>query len=589
MIVFTCNEFEKDLSNYQVSFQEKNSWFGPLFSIISFPIDIELEGYFEIYKSDLNSDYPSIFTGVLNRNGKLSSAKLKITELGDHFARVVIESGLEQFPSWDTKLADLPLQQLTVADIRTHASEVITKTYPEVNYNFPMIHCDSYDANNPVWEHFEKVYNKRVDGAFVTNSLDVPNNEVYNKNIMRAFPYAMHILEVGVSAGNCVLHGQVKTDQDYNEAVVIPAKHFEVKDRPESINWIIGIGDVTFIDGSIRYGVFEGEQEILHYGKFRIKGSLLQTPLFKEDAVLYLNDVEIWRSKIWRGASIDLVFTTRLNESNILRLVYIGDTHYDDIELEITPLELWDEEGNEIKYLADSNVIDLRYLVPDVTFGQFVTYLMAQKNYSFDLKNGNEIHMDIKEQNVLPNNAIDLRAFEIRDKKRTLSTVDSFEIKYKDTGNDKYPAEKIFYNIDGAKTSDYQTNDLTQEIEIPGVVLPIETSTEITTARLISNDETAICLALYNGLQNGLNITKNVDHFRLQQIVQSYYTRWFNFQLKAIAYTFSFRNYTNDLQQFEIHDKLFTYDQYHFVTERSVTRVGADIDEYEVKTLSIRA
>ncbi len=590
MIIFTHSDFNLDLSNYNISFQERNSWFDTsLFSVQSFPIDIAIDDFFETYKSHNESEYLSEYTGVLNRNGKLSSAILRITDFDDDFIRVTIESGLEAFPSWQTKLSELPLQKLTVEDMRAHANGIITKTYPEVNYNFPMIHCDLYDANNPVWEHFQKIYNKRVGGNFVANTIDTPNNEVYNNNIMRPFPYLLHVLNTGIEAGNCTLHGDILTDPDFIKATLIPTSKFELKDRPGTIEWRIGLGDFTFFDGNSRYGVFDGNQEILHYGKFRIKGFLLQSPFFKDDAVLTLNGVEIWRSKIWRGVNLDLEFTTRLNQSNELRLKFFGDMQYDDIVLTITPIHLWDEDGNEIKYLVDSSEIDLQYHVPECTFGNLVTYLMKQKNYSFDLFNGNEIHMNRLQNIITPSDAVDFRELEVKDKRRILSSVDSFEIFYKDTGNENYPAEHLFYDHDGFKISDYSINDKTTQIEIPGIVLPIETINGITTAKLISDNAEDICIALYDGLNSTENTTDNVDHFKLQNIAINEYQRFFNFQLNSVAYNFTFRKHVTNPIDFTIKSKIYKYSNYHFITEMSVQRVKYDVDEYQMKTLTIRS
>lgn len=590
MIIFTHSDFSLDLSNYNISFQEKNSWFDTsLFSVQSFPIDIAIDDFFEKYKSHNETEYLSEYEGVLNRNGKLSSAILRITEFDDDFLRVIIESGLEAFPSWETKLSDLPLEKLTVDNIRTHAESRIALTYPNTNYNFPMIHCDTYDEGNPVWEHFQKIYNKRISGSFVENSIDVPNNEVYNYNIMRPFPYVMHVLKTGIEAGNCTLHGDILHDADYLTAHIIPAGKVELKDRPESIEWRIGLGDFTFIDGSSRYGVFYSDQEILHYGKFRIKGYLIQTPLFKSEAVLTLNGVELWRSKIFRGANLDLVFTTRLNQNNILNLTYVGDMQYDDISLTITPLELWDENGNEIQYLVDSNEIDLTYHVPDCTFGSLVTYLMKQKNYSFDLLNGNEIHMNRLQNIITPTDAVDLQEFEVKEKRRVLSSVESFEIFYKDSGNDNYPAEKIYYDQFGFKTSEYKTNDKTIQIEIPGIILPVETINGITTAKLINDKAEDICISLYNGLNNAENTTDSVDHLRLQNVLNREYERFFNFQIKAISYSFNIRKYVTDSVDFSIKSKIYKYSNYHFITEMSVTRINHNVDEYQLKTLTIKA
>jgi hypothetical protein len=64
---------------------------------------------------------------------------------------------------------------------------LITKKWPEVNYNFPQIHIDKYDATD-VWNGFEGIINNRVDGVFLTNTVDTVEDVTYNRNVMQPLP-----------------------------------------------------------------------------------------------------------------------------------------------------------------------------------------------------------------------------------------------------------------------------------------------------------------------------------------------------------------------------------------------------------------
>lgn len=596
MIVFTCSEFNQDLSNYKVSLQHQNSWFsGSLFSIISFPIDIAIENYFENYRYYSEIEYPNQFEGLLHRNGNISNAKLDITDIEEEFLRVTIESGMEQFPSWETKLSDLELENIDVPNIRAHAGNVITQKYPAVNYNFPMIHAPYYDKTNAVWEFFEGTYNKRIDGVFKENEIDTENNVVSNYNIMRPFPYLLHLVKAGVQAGNCVLKGDILNDEDFSQAIVVPPGNIEIDDRPGTIDWNIGLeaysrlGFRHRVGKGWQYGEWKSEQEILKYGKYRIRGIIHNWGRKHLDvyAEIYLDDVLIWKNTGRNSYNLDFSFTTKKTGSKLR--MYCKDYHRDSVktEIQVLPIELYDENGVPIIYSSDSNKIDLRKHVPDCSFGDLITYLMTQKNYSFDLKNQNEIHMDLKEKEVLPTNAIDLRKFSIRQPSRTLNADQSFLVKYPDNENKNFPAESIYYDYNGSKLTGFLTNDDTQEIEIKGTPLPHETINGITTGSLIVKDETRICIAVYDG-SDGENITLSNDNFRISKIIEDYYTRWFRMIINGVIFKWNFKAHINEIPSFNVNSKIYAYNNYHFIKEMSTTRVEPNIDEYELTTLSIR-
>lgn len=597
MIVFTCSEFNLDLSNYKVSFQSQNSWFtDSLFSVISFPIDIAIEGYFEQYRYYSEIEYPNQFDGMLNRNGNLSYAKLEITDIEEGFLRIVIESGMEQFPSWETKLSDLNLQNLDVPNIRTHAESILNLKYPAVNYNFPMIHAPYYDTKNSVWEFFEGIYNKRVDGVFKENTIDVENNVVSNFNIIRPLPYLLHVVKTGVEAGNCVLKGDILKDVEFSQAVVISPGNIEIDDRPGTIEWDLSTESYTRLGFRHRipkgwpYGEWKAEQEILKHGKFRLKGIIHNWGRKHLDvyAEIYLDNVLIWKNSGRNSYPLDFTFTTK-KEGSKLRIYckdYARDSAKTDIE--ILPISVFDENGNSIIYTSDSNKIDLKKHVPDCSFGDLITYLMTQKNYSFDLKNINEIHMNLKEKNVLPTDAIDLRQFEINQPSRTLNTNQSFLVKYSENENKNFPAESIYYDYNGSKLTGYLTNDYTQEIEIKGTPLPHETISGITTGSLIVKDETRICIAVYDGLQDGENTTLSGDSFRISKVIDDYYNRWFRMIINGVVFKWSFKAHINGIPSFTINSNIYSFQNYHFIKDMSTTRVKFNVDEYQLTTLSIR-
>jgi hypothetical protein len=96
--------------------------------------------------------------------------------------------GYEQLPSFDKKLSELSLDKFDLPSgttIYQHAESLITK-WPEVNYNF--LHIDKYDATDVLWNGFEGIINNRVDGVFLTNTVDTVEDVTYNRNVMQPLP-----------------------------------------------------------------------------------------------------------------------------------------------------------------------------------------------------------------------------------------------------------------------------------------------------------------------------------------------------------------------------------------------------------------
>jgi hypothetical protein len=64
---------------------------------------------------------------------------LTFSEIRNKTAKIQIDSGFEDLPNFDKKLSELPLEQKDVTDIYDHANEIVSKKYPETNYNFPKL------------------------------------------------------------------------------------------------------------------------------------------------------------------------------------------------------------------------------------------------------------------------------------------------------------------------------------------------------------------------------------------------------------------------------------------------------------------
>ncbi|MEO8534269.1 MAG: hypothetical protein ABI441_10975, partial [Flavobacterium sp.] len=144
-----------------MTFTEENQWFKDDFSTeISFPFEFYLDstlskdsGFDNHYNTNKNL---SVFNGILDKDGILVDAILKFNNIVGKKISANLTAGNSNFPSFDKKLSELPLEKKTLSSIVTEASNTILKDYPETNYNFPMVHTNKYNSESD-FNGFERI------------------------------------------------------------------------------------------------------------------------------------------------------------------------------------------------------------------------------------------------------------------------------------------------------------------------------------------------------------------------------------------------------------------------------------------------
>src|SRR5690606_19649942 len=121
---FIHSNFELDLSAYKITDTAENPWItGKFFAKYSFPFEIELTDENDIsfgFVSHHNSGAETIYEGMYIHGDTMERAVLEIEECGKLLS-VTLRYGFEEFPSFNKKLAELPLLDIEVASIYTHA------------------------------------------------------------------------------------------------------------------------------------------------------------------------------------------------------------------------------------------------------------------------------------------------------------------------------------------------------------------------------------------------------------------------------------------------------------------------------------
>lgn len=593
-ILFTCDEFTLDLTGKELNWTEENSWFSDDFILSStFPFDIEYHenDYFLQFKNYNDFNLKTKFDGILQRaDGKLTPAYLEIQE-GSQTLKGVIRDGIELFPSWNESINTFDLGIVDVPDMVNHAETVVTKTWPQVNYNFPMIECHELYKDSPHFaEHFRGFYNFRTPGSgFLRNIESTEFNVAANNNIVYPMPYYLHILRTGITKEGYTLHGDVLEDEDFKKAIMPIRKIEYFNERPETIEVTMGYADLDEDINDDLVSYYHTQFTLAPNTRYRITGELLAKNmnfrLLLNETVIY----SIYRKK--RGHKFEMI----IEPGEEITLTYIGIflplmwPGYNDIfEGLIVPMEVYDNDGDLITHVANFNKVDLAAQLPNITFGDFVKIFKTMKNYDFDLRPGKQIWMNRIEDDLTHDEAIDLRNFEILYPVRTFEEKGSFLLKY-ETPNDDYPSIETFVSLDETITGvELEAEEDTKEVLINCNVLPVvknglfggENGPHIT-AKIIDDSDDKASLVLFDSLKNNWNYTLPVDQLQTPVLVEKYWKKFIYFYIRYIKHNFTIVGKTSQFHHLNKKSKIFIFNNFHII--ESLNRKVKDlIEEIEV-------
>lgn len=578
-ILFICDEFTLDLTGKTLNWTEQNSWFSDEFILSStFPFDIEFDedDYFLQYKNYNDFNLKTKFDGVLQRvDGKLTPSYLQIEQAKTKLSGV-IRDGIELFPSWDQSINTFDLGVIDVADMVSHAESVVTKTYPQVNYNFPMIECHALYKDQPHFEeHFRGYYNFRTpESGFLRNIESTEYNVAANNNIVYPMPYYLAILKAGVESAGYTLHGDVLNDEHFSKAIMPIRKIEYFNQRPEAIEIVLGHADIVETN-NWKDRLYSYEINLTAHTRYKITGELLvKSMAFR----LFLNNTLIYsigRKK--SGHQFELIIEP--NEQTILRYEAIFrwpwfPGYQDVFEGLIVPQEIYNENGDLVSVVADFNKVNLSEQLPELSFGDFVKIFKSMKNYDFDLKHGKEIWMNIIDNELTHDDAIDLTQFEKQYPVRKYEEKGSFLLKYNNS-SEEYPSVETFITLDETLTGfDLKSTDDTKEVTINCSVLPViftgifgEATGPHLTAKMIDDDSSKAALVLFSGLKDGWNYTSSVEELQTPVLVERFLKKFIYFYIKHVRFVFDLDGHPSDFFMLNKKSKIFIYNNFHIIEE----------------------
>lgn len=579
--------FALDLSEVQISYQEENQRFKDTLSTnFSFPFEFHIDRNLRILMGDFSSmnvyDLKTYYKDCyLISDGKIREAELEILSSVGEVVRAQIDLGFEQFPNWDKKLRDLPLEvvQSSGSDMIPIAEQTIGQTYPAVNYNFPMIHSDLYDDSS-AFEDFKGIINKRLEGSFVTNDADVSENEYHNYNLVIPIPYWLYILKVGFEDAGFTLHGDVLECEDLKSALVAPTM-VELFENRESVEWIV----MQQNGGSASQ--YYDEQPIHLIGQFRYRidltvivtnwGSSTYPKITFNGEVLHQ-----WSSSQHYTGSF--ILTTIPGEENILRFEgLVISPEQNLMVVEIIPLVLYDDDGNFLNPRADFNEMQLSEHLPDITFGEFVTITKNIGNFDYTVIGDREVYMNHIEKAFENTELTDISEYEVRYPERNYEESKSFLLKYTDVDSEEYDFPVIYYDVDGVQSEDYPDNDETKKIEIKAIPLPLKTTEGITTAHQFLDTDTIVQIIRYEGLQDEKNVCISNAPFDILNIYNKYWAKWLLFRVYASTLKWTFYVNKNKWRGIGIFDNLYAYFQKLWIRKINKTSINSRVYEIDIE------
>ena len=607
--------FELDLSNYAITTTDENSWFSDSFSSkITYPFEIQLTDELDIAFGFIsrNTSVPTLYDVKYYEDDTIFDAQFEIT--GEEGGRVQasLEYGLEEFPLWETKLSELPLEnfELVTEDMYTHAKNRVNKVWPEVNYTFPAVHAAIYKEDNEIWEYFEGQINNYQFGDFLENDFDSVEVISYNRNILQPFPSLIYVLNVIAQTAGYTLSGDALTDVNLIDNFVFAPKEYFIIREPLEIPVIKLRSAPDIISSDPDYGTYTNVVTLEQHGKYSIAGyfrtnAKLNNGAFRSlkfGAVTLYNEYHdggtVISPNIFEKNYIEFeIQITNASASNQLtfscesvHVSYLGVEFIDTnvFDFMVTLIAEYDNITDEpIPTITQAKEIDLRKAVPDMTVGELITALKNWHNYEYNIE-GTEMIFNKIQDHMDFNNLTSLKEFEVKSKPRGFQQGMSFLLKFAEIADSKFTFDKVFQDVNGVQIQNYKENKKTKIIEINALPLPLEEIRNFQTASVIEKNESKLYIVRYQGLINGRNKTLTEESLLLPQIHATNFFKWFDFRINSVTFKIVFTAFNNQVKGLSSKSKIFMYNKLHYIKSIIKTQTSPDIVEVEIDTESLK-
>lgn len=610
-----ASNFELDLSNFEITTTEQNPWFSDAFnSKITYPFEIPLTDELDVKLGFVsrNTDFDTYYDVKYFEDDVIHDATFEILEEQYGRLQVNVEYGLEQFPLWDTKLADLSLEnfELGTQTMYEHAAQNVNKVWPEKNYSFPAIHTPIYSTDEEMWAYFEGQINNYQFGEFLENSFDVELAIGYNRNIIQPLPALLHIFQRIAADAGFQLGGNILNDTILSECFVYSSKEYFFEREPVEfyVSKLASEATTTTVEFAgnlmstyVSQLILEKNGRYNISGKFRYRRRMPALGYsYEREVYIKLGSTIIYSNAQSDGATFigefEVYFDFDVTTATSKTLEFFAESNDFDpsgtiedylvIDIDVTMVAEYDNFTNEpIPQIMQATSIDLRRSVPDLSVGEFITIFKNWFNYDYDIV-GNQMIFNKIQDNMDFDNLISLEQFEVKSKKRTFQQGLSFLLKFADREDSKFVYDNVFQDVNGVLNQNFTPSKKTNTIEINGLPLPLDNIRNFETVTAFENSETKLYLVRYQGLINGRNKALAPEPLLLPQIHATNFFKWFEFRINAISFNISFRSFKNSVQSLNAKSKIFMYNKLHYIKSLTKTQITPDIMEVEIETES---
>ncbi|WP_417365873.1 hypothetical protein [Flavobacterium beibuense] len=615
MLQFISNDFKIDLTHLKIHLNDINPWLQEdLISEYSFPFDMALKDWVKTADfSNYNSaSLKTEFVGKLFIDGILIDSTLKIQEHQGDRVTGVIFAGLDGLKVLDFPLSEIPFDIVPVSNLKEHAQSIIIQDYPDVKYNFPMIHSDKYDPESSEFKNFKGILNNYVDGDFIENQLQEESNIDDIFNIMQPLPYLMHVLKKGFDYAGMKLEGDIVDDEDLNRALLFRDGSYykslskaalplraTVNEYYQELNDLNGIPHVQYII----------EVPIERKGDYIITGSIYslrykgqEGPFIKDASNLLLRlqklsagNYETLYEGGYDGEEVPAVISNSVITTDIDISVTLeaGDVvvftkiepkrdsvpsetpdYPDAVSLNITPVRFRNSDGTPILSVLDLDEINLSQVVPDMTLIELLSVIRKWKNFGVTMS-GKTITMDYVEKRLNRSLANDMSSYDIEEPLRTFLDERSFELLFTDgKKTESFTYESVLITKTDVVFNSYTKNDNAISITIDGLFYPFTDKNGANTAYAFDDEPSKLRLVFFRKmLEGGRPLAFDNQNMSIRSVYNNYYKRWLDFRVNSVSYKWDFIISAERMKEISIQSLQFAYNNYHVITELEKERI----------------
>lgn len=606
------SDFEINLRTKDIETTEQNPWFqdGPnLFFSIPFTVNLtkEIDQAFGMLSHPNADNIIKSLDVKLFKFNRFYDAVLFVERVENEKVTFSLQYGSNDYPNFQKDLRLLPLDDFEISEsIEDYAQSINQLSYPDVTHNFPaVIIPENYLENNTGrWDFFEGIMNKKENGNFVQNVFDSQENVALNRNLMQPFPYILHVLKKGFEDAGFELKGDILEDELLQHMMMGSLAEFYASFAQDQEEFVVTSEDLdqsVFLKGRFILGTTTKEIQITEPGIYKIAGNtfLRRATLLrcffvlKQGNTILLNrnrrPAGRGRTDVYERLDIDVVVT----EPTTFSVDVQGGLKYNEmdellnetfIDLTFTKLASFDQNGNPISTIASPNRIKLNEIMPDKTFGDLVKAVMAFRNYDINPVQ-NEIWMNKVTDQLLQPVSQDISFLEAKTPEIEFQENISFLLQFQ-PANDDDRFRKVFFDRNGARTTEFSRTESTQDINIDLLPLFSETKDEITTVNFDRDYRSTIAVFMYNATLFSNNETQPNTPLLLPDAFQEVYEDWLGFRISSSV--FKFRNLitVEEALSLSVFQKSYAYNRSHIIREIIVKLIDKDMAYIEIETES---